>query len=77
MGAVARTKASRESVWPEANGRPGTPDANQPRQALDPRLQSVIGDHLRTYYADLLREPVPDRFLDLMKQLGTAKGSKA
>jgi len=77
MGALARTKPSRGSVWPEANGRAATRDGNEARQSLDPRLQSVIGDHLRLYYADLLREPVPERFLDLMSQLGAAKGERS
>ena len=77
MGALARTKPSRASVWPGANGRAATRDGNEPRQSLDPRLQSVIGDQLRLYYADLLREPVPDRFLDLMSQLGAAKGERS
>ncbi len=77
MGALARTKAFRGSRAPMADGRPATPDRSQPQRALDPQLQSVIGYHLRHYYSDLLSEPVPDRFLDLMTQLGGAKGGKA
>jgi hypothetical protein len=42
-----------------------TPD--DPR--LDPRLQAYIGEQLRSYYADLLSEPVPERLVALLKRL--------
>ena len=33
-------------------------------------IQSYIGSHLRAIFADVANQPVPDRFLDLMKRLG-------
>lgn len=36
---------------------------------LDARLEAMIGAKLRRYYDDLLSEPVPDRFMDLLLQL--------
>ena len=52
---------------------------NQPRCGVlirfsDPRLdrglQDRIGRDLRTMYAALLREPIPDRILELVARLG-------
>jgi hypothetical protein len=39
-------------------GRPGTAD-----------VQAYIGRQLRAVYEDVVRQPIPDRFLALMKQL--------
>jgi hypothetical protein len=36
---------------------------------LDSRLQAHIGEQLRSYYAELMDEPVPSRFVDLLKRL--------
>jgi hypothetical protein len=36
---------------------------------LDARLQAEIGAKLRSYYVDLVSEPVPQRFADLLAQL--------
>lgn len=36
---------------------------------MDPTIQHQIGDQLRSMYDDVLREPVPDRFLALLKRL--------
>ncbi len=33
-------------------------------------LQAYIGDQLRAAFDDVASQPVPDRFLDLMKRLG-------
>ena len=41
--------------------------------ALKPEMQGKLGDKLKEAYADVLNEPVPDRFLDLLAQLD-AKG---
>ena len=37
---------------------------------LDRGLQDRIGRDLRAMYAALLREPIPDRILDLVARLG-------
>ncbi|HEY7382837.1 MAG TPA: NepR family anti-sigma factor [Beijerinckiaceae bacterium] len=36
---------------------------------LDRTVQARIGDNLRAMYDELLRQPVPDRFKDLIGQL--------
>jgi hypothetical protein len=36
---------------------------------LDRAVQSRIGDQLRAMYDDLMQQPVPDRFRDLLSQL--------
>jgi hypothetical protein len=45
--------------------RPATPD--DPK--LDPQLQAQIGEQLRSYYVELMREPVPRRFVELVNRL--------
>ena len=36
---------------------------------IDPRIQREIGKHLRAHYDDVVNEPVPDKFLELLQQL--------
>jgi Anti-sigma factor NepR len=47
------------------------------RQGLGPELQSFIGDRLRLYYADLLREPVPERLVNLLEKLDSPGGRRS
>ena len=42
---------------------------SEPR--LDRAIQSRIGDHLRAMYDELLQQPVPDRFKELLGRLET------
>ncbi|MET0742200.1 MAG: NepR family anti-sigma factor [Microvirga sp.] len=46
----------------------------------EPRLDSVsqgrIGDQLRAMYDDLMQQPVPDRFKDLLEQLDKTNTSR-
>jgi hypothetical protein len=37
---------------------------------LDREIQARIGDKLRAMYDELLEQPVPDRFADLLDRLG-------
>lgn len=41
---------------------------------LDRAIQNRIGDKLRAMYGELADQPVPDRFVSLLNQLGTRKG---
>ena len=77
MSVLARTKLSYGSAWPEGAPEPGTTRTKKARQPIDPQLQAVIGDQLRQYYSDLLREPVPERLLALVKQLGGPEGKSS
>ena len=36
---------------------------------IDPRVQTEIGKHLRAVYDDVINEPVPSRFMELLEQL--------
>lgn len=36
---------------------------------LDPRIQEAIGKSLKAHYDDLIKAPVPDRFLVLLAEL--------
>jgi hypothetical protein len=40
-----------------------------PEPGLDRAIQARIGDNLRAMYDELLQQPVPDRFRDLLGQL--------
>ena len=45
---------------------------------MDPRVQTEIGKHLRAIYDDVINEPVPDRFMELLEKLerSTQKAEK-
>ncbi len=44
---------------------------------LDRSVQRRIGDQLRAMYDDLMQQPVPDRFADLLSRLEQSGGEKA
>lgn len=44
--------------------------------ALGSDIQAKIGQHLRAMYDDVVRQGVPDRFMDLLAQLDKA-GNKS
>jgi hypothetical protein len=48
--------------------------------ATDPKLdsgsQKRIGDQLRAMYGELMQQPVPDRFKELLEQLDKKNGEK-
>jgi hypothetical protein len=44
---------------------------------LDRGIQSRIGDQLRAMYDDLMEQPVPDRFKDLLTKLERGNEEKA
>lgn len=44
--------------------------------AVKPEMQGRLGDKLKEVYADVLSEPVPDRFLDLLAQLDAKSSPK-
>lgn len=47
--------------------------------SLRPHLQAKLGEKLKEAYADVVNEPVPDRFLELLNQLeaSSSKGDEA
>ena len=46
-----------------------------PATALDGDIQAKIGQHLRAMYDDVVRQGVPNRFLDLLTQLDQPSGA--
>jgi hypothetical protein len=36
---------------------------------MELRIQHEIGKHLRAHYDDLVNEPVPDKFMELLEKL--------
>jgi hypothetical protein len=44
--------------------------------ALEPELQAFIGRQLQAAYDEVLNEPIPDRFLELLQQLEHEKADK-
>ena len=52
------TSMPRDGETPKDGARPGTTD-----------VQAYIGRQLRAVYDDVVKQPIPDRFLALMKQL--------
>ena len=55
---------------PFARLKPGQP-SHRP-----PALNSEIGKKMRAMYDDLLQQPVPDRFVELLKQIDQARENK-
>ncbi len=55
-----------------------TPHSMTPKsQSIAPvPMQDLLGDKLRAYYDEVAREPVPDRFEQLLKQLEERSTSK-
>ena len=48
----------------ETQGRSDSGKAN-----IDPRIQTEIGKHLRDIYDDVISEPVPSKFMELLEKL--------
>ncbi len=55
----------------EAGARAGFGRRHQTSPGVD--VQAYIGRQLRAVYDDVAKQPVPERFLDLMKQLEGVK----
>ena len=49
--------------------RQGGAGAGDLRQWMKPQVQEHIGRQLRAVYDDVLKQPVPDRFRELMEKL--------
>jgi hypothetical protein len=53
------------------------PDQSASDPKLDRGIQTRIGDQLRAMYDDLMEQPVPDRFKDLLAKLEQNNEEKA
>ena len=45
--------------------------------SIDPKVQNEIGKHLRAIYDDVINEPVPDKFMELLEKLEQSSSRKA
>jgi Anti-sigma factor NepR len=45
-------------------------------KGVDPKIQQAIGKHLRTVYDDVINEPVPDKFMELLEKLERSTARK-
>ena len=70
----------------KSNGDGGTGVyASPPHDRLKPALSSrraggieaTIGKKMRAMYDDLLHQPIPDRFVELLKQIDQARENKS
>lgn len=67
-------KAGKGSPDQQAKGKEmqagtGVRSGDKSTARIDPRIQREIGKHLRAHYDDLVNEPVPDKFMQLLQQL--------
>jgi hypothetical protein len=46
------------------------------RSPAQPEIYDLIGQRLRNYYDEVAKQPVPDRFMDLLSQLEAKTSSK-
>ncbi|WP_223475931.1 NepR family anti-sigma factor [Oricola indica] len=53
------------------------PESKNNKPRLDDLAASQIGKKLRAQFDEVLNEPVPDRFLELLNRLETAEGRPA
>jgi hypothetical protein len=68
----------------EKDGRPakqaprGRSNASMPAKtrSADSSVEKAIGSRLRAYYDEMAREPVPDRFVELLKRLDNPEPGK-
>ncbi len=66
-------KASRPSTEPPAADR-GSQDRETSSNRMKPQVQEHIGRQLRAVYDDVLKQPLPDRFRELMEKLDQKMG---
>lgn len=68
----AQPVATTRHTGDESNARSGAADASAEGADLRPvsaDMQQFIGRQLRAVFDDVAKQPIPDRFLELMKQL--------
>ena len=69
---MTRSKGKRlATVMPQSSTHDETPS----EPGLDRQIQTRIGDQLRAMYDDLVHQPVPDRFKDLLDRLDRGESS--
>jgi hypothetical protein len=71
----ASAEIPREQIQAAESSGPGEPgdvdreDEERAERPISSDMQRFIGRQLRAVYDDVAKQPIPDRFLELMKQL--------
>lgn len=76
---ITPTAENADSSAPISGASPPTSAASampDSTKGLSPAVQKHIGNLLKVSYQNLLTEPVPDRFTNLLEQLDQAEKSK-
>jgi len=85
MGSLDGAMSERDQLKPEdlkdtpvqpdtVDAPPATPLAGD--VAMEPELQAFIGRQLLSTYNEILNEPIPDRFLELLRKLEQDKAGE-
>lgn len=78
---MARSKKVEVSSGPEepAQGAvaPARPRGGRRKPPIGDTLQQMIGAQLKAAYDDVVRQPVPDKFMDLLAALEQKQGSRS
>ena len=67
------TDQESESTTAQADAIPQSVGLDDTKRTPGVDVQAYIGRQLRAVYDDVAKQPVPERFLDLMKQLEGVK----
>ncbi len=71
----APVPAALDGADPDLEGEPMEPTADPGADAtLDPKLQDQIGRQLRAAFEEVVNQPVPDRFRQLLEELERKQG---
>ena len=65
------------AVLPLRKTRKAKPPAGLRKEPAPANIEGHIGRQLKAVYDDVLKQPIPDRFLDLLSQLEEKTGGKA
>ena len=65
----SRSHPADQSRDPQADGSSSDGPNDQQTSPVSTDMQRLIGRQLRAVYDDVAKQPVPDRFLELMEQL--------
>ena len=74
----AKAAGQSDTALPTSNVDPGAPERDAGGRDVQPvstDMQAFIGRQLRAVFDDIAKQPVPDRFLELMRQLEEKSGT--
>ncbi|MFO1148402.1 MAG: NepR family anti-sigma factor [Alsobacter sp.] len=72
--AEKKLEANTLGVSADSPGHAQSPAERRAAARLKPQVQDHIGRQLRAVYDDVLKQPLPDRFRELMEKLDRSTG---